>query len=111
MMAFKWPLINMPISAHKKVTWWMKREKKLPLKNVSKKISEKEKEKKYRYLLELIPRPFACGEKYQVRNDVANIHFDFHICSYRLQVGALIKIIIIIIIIIIIMITIIIRIY
>ena len=104
MMAFKWPLINMPISAHKKVTWWMKREKKLPLKNVSKKISEKEKEKKYRYLLELIPRPFACGEKYQVRNDVANIHFDFHICS-------LIKIIIIIIIIIIIMITIIIRIY
>ena len=36
----------MPISAQKKVTWWMKREKKLPLKNVSKKISEKEKEKK-----------------------------------------------------------------
>ena len=80
------------------------------LKNVSKKIREKEKEKKTRYCLELIPRPFACGEKHQVRNDVANIHFDFHVCSYRLQVGALI-IIIIIIIIIITIIIIIIRIY
>ena len=82
----------------------------MPLKNVSKKIREKEKEKKTRYCLELIPRPFACGEKHQVRNDVANIHFDFHVCSYRLQVGALI-IIIIIIIIIITIIIIIIRIY
>ena len=82
----------------------------MPLKNVSKKIREKEKEKKTRYCLELIPRPFACGEKHQVRNDVANIHFDFHVCSYRLQVGALI-IIIMIIIIIITIIIIIIRIY
>lgn len=42
MMAFKWPLINMPISAQKKVTWRMKREKKC----IQKKSREKEKEKK-----------------------------------------------------------------
>lgn len=64
MMAFKWPLINMPISAQKKVTWRMKREKKC----IQKKSREKEKEKKTRYCLELIPRPFACGEKHQVSN-------------------------------------------
>ena len=46
MMAFKWPLINMPIYAQKKVTWRMKREKKMPLKNVSKKNLEKKKRKK-----------------------------------------------------------------
>ena len=66
MMAFKWPLINMPISAQKKVTWRMKREKNAFEEYIQKKSREKEKEKKTRYCLELIPRPFASGEKHQV---------------------------------------------
>lgn len=66
MMAFKWPLINMPISAQKKVTWRMKREKNAFEECIQKKSREKEKEKKTRYCLELIPRPFASGEKHQV---------------------------------------------
>ena len=49
----------MPISAQKKVTWRMKREKKMPLKNVSKKNLEKKKRKKNSQLSGVDPSTFC----------------------------------------------------